>query len=214
MEIWHTLLIAMVSVVVGGLLTWIIGKYLGEIQQKELLKKLQDAVIDREHVSVNEELLMTQLLAEKIRDTNFKPDVIFAICPGGAMISEWLSQRFLGNRSAPIPVQLLYMRPEQKNSIAQTHMVEVDKNLTAISSFLPENPNALLVNDISRGGHTLYSACEFLKKKFPEGDIRSATLICHKDANAKPDYSVAMTKKAIRFDWKSYEPSEVPGSVL
>ena len=151
---------------------------------------------------------MTQLLAEKIQDANFEPDVIFAICPGGAMISEWLSQRFLGNRSAPIPVQLLYMRPEKKNSIVETRMMEVDKKLTAISSFLPENPKVLLVNDISRGGHTLYSACDFLNKMLPDGDIRSATLICNKDANAKPNYYVALTTKAVRFEWKSYDEKD------
>jgi len=108
MEIWLALLIAMVSVVVGGLLTWIIGK----AQQAYLLRRLRDTVINREHVSVNEEFLMTQLLADKIQEANFKPDIIFAVCPGGAMIAEWLSRRFLGNRSAPIPVQLLYMIPK------------------------------------------------------------------------------------------------------
>lgn len=50
MEIWIVLLIAMVGIVVGGLLTWIIGKVQGKIQQTELLNNLRDAVLHREHV--------------------------------------------------------------------------------------------------------------------------------------------------------------------
>ena len=201
MEIWLALLIAMVSVVVGGVLTLIIGK----IQQLRLLHELKDAVIAREHVSVNEEFLMTQLLAKKIQDADYVPDVIFAICPGGAMIAEWLSRRFLGNRSAPIPVQLIYMRPEQKEEDIQIDTVYADNELTAIPSGLSKNSKVLLVNDISRGGHTLQEASKFLKEKFPEGDIRSATLICNKAANFKPIYWIAMTNRAVRFDWKTYD---------
>lgn len=205
MEKWTTVLTTIVSIIIGGFLTWLIGKIQGKRQQAELLKKLQHAVIDREHVSVNEELLMTQLLAEKIQKDNFKPNVIFAVLPGGAMIAEWLSRRFLGNRSVPIPVQLLNMIPERREEATLIHRANIIDNLTAIPSGLPKNSKVLLVNDISRGGHTLQSAAEFLRKHFPDGDIRSATLICHKDANVTPIYYVAITTKAVRFDWKSYE---------
>ncbi len=198
MGIWFALLIAMVSVVVGGLLTWIIGK----AQQSYLLNKLRDAVIDREQVSVNEEFLMTQLLSEKIQKANYTPDVIFAVCPGGAMIAEWLSRRFLGNFSTPIPIQSLHMIQERKKAGIDTIMAKVDDKLATIPPGLSKDSKVLLVNDISRSGHTLEAAYEFLKKYFPDENIRSATLICHKDAGAKPKYYVAMTKKTIRFDWK------------
>lgn len=148
---------------------------------------------------------MTQLLAEKIQDANFKPDIIFAVCPGGAMIAEWLSRRFLGNRLTPTPVQLLYMLPKQKEMVTDNHIVEVDEKLTAIPSGLSKESKVLLVNDISRGGHTLYAASKFLKKHFPEENIRSATLICHEQADSKPMHYVAMAGKTIRFDWKSYD---------
>jgi hypoxanthine phosphoribosyltransferase len=64
--------------------------------------------------------------------------------------------------------------------------------------------NVLIVNDIFRGGHTLFAASDFLKQYFPGENIRSATLICDEQANAKPTYYVALTNKTIRFDWKSY----------
>ena len=206
MEIWAALLIAFVSIVIGGLLTWVIGKALGAIQQTELLKKLRDAVIDREHVSVNEEFLMTQLLAEKILNDNFIPDVIFAVCPGGAMIAEWLSRRFFKKRSVSIPVQSLYMViQETKEEGMRKIEANVDDKLAVISSGLPKNSKVLLVNDISRSGHTLDAAYGFLRNHFQEGSIRSATLIYHKDTTVIPKYYVALTEKTIRFDWKSYD---------
>jgi hypoxanthine phosphoribosyltransferase len=102
------------------------------------------------------------------------------------MIAEWLSRRFWGSCNAPTPVQLLYMHPENKNGINHTHMVEVDNKFTAIPSYLPKSCNILLVNDISRGGHTLYSASNYLKERFPGGDVRSATLMCNKTSNKNP----------------------------
>jgi len=201
MEIWLALLIMIVSVVVGGLLTWIIGK----AQQAHLLHKLRDAVIDRERVSVNEEFLMTQLLSEKIQKDEYEPNVIFAVYPGGAMIAEWLSRRFLGERSAPIPVQLLYMKREQEDKSTKKDVAKIDENLTAIPPGLAQDVKVLLVNDISRSGFTLNAAEEFLKKHFSDKNIRSATLICYKDASIKPTYNVAVTEKTIRFDWKSYD---------
>jgi hypothetical protein len=97
MSACDSLIITLVGVCVGALLAWIIGK----LQQIRLLQKLQDMWMDRERVSLNEELLMTQLLAEKIRKAKFIPDVIFAVSPGGMHIAEWLSRRFLGSFSNP-----------------------------------------------------------------------------------------------------------------
>ncbi|MHC4206033.1 MAG: phosphoribosyltransferase family protein [Planctomycetota bacterium] len=210
MEIWLVLLIAAVSIVIGGLLTWIIGKKLGEIQQTELLNKLKDAVLDREFVSVNEEFLMTQLLAEKIQDAKFKPDVIIAVCPGGAMIAEWLSRRFLGNRLAPIPVQLLNMVPQQKkeNTISTTH-IELDENWAAIPPGLSKDSKVLVVNDISRTSHTIDKALNYLTNSLqvPIQNIQTAILIYSQQlpGDAKPTYYVAKTTKTIHFDWKTYD---------
>jgi len=88
--------------------------------------------------------------------------------------------------------------------VTEKYLVEVDK-LTTIPSDLPKDSRVLLVNDISRGGHTLYAASEFLKKYFSEENVRSAALICHEQANVKAIYCVAITEKTIRFDWKSYD---------
>jgi hypoxanthine phosphoribosyltransferase len=205
MGIWLNIWIAIAGVIAGAIFTWIIGWIQNIITQERLLKKMQHAVFDREQISVSEEFLMTRLLAKKIQEDNFKPDVIFALCPGGAMIAEWLSRGFLGNRSTPIPVQLLYMVREQGGMGVIIDKAVINENLTAIPSGLSKSSKVLFVNDITRGGHTLGVASEFLKEHFPDGDIRSATLICSKNANVKPIYYVAMTAKVVRFEWKIYE---------
>ena len=199
MEIWLALSITLVSVVIGGILTWVISK----IHEISLLHKLKDAVIDRERVSINEEFLMTQMLAEKIQKDEYEPDIIFAVCPGGAMIAEWLSRRFMGKRPTPIPVKLLYMVRDQENEGRTKDIAKVDDNLSVIPPHLSSDLKVLLVNDISRSGFTLNGAKEFLKKHF--SSIQSATLICYQDAAVKPEYYAAVTRKTIRFDWKSYE---------
>lgn len=214
METWFSLLIMMVGVILGGLLTWVIGIVLNRRQKKDWADMLKKSVIVRERVTLNEELLMTEKLAEKVQEAWDRPDLIIAICPGGAMIAEWLSRRFWGNRKAPTPVQLLYMHPKNEDETDGTHMVEVDERLTAIPSDVPEEYKVLLVNDISRGGHTLYSACKYLRGLLPGRDVRSATLICNQMANKKPDYYLASTKKEILFDWKGYEDIDQSNSDL
>lgn len=213
MEIWLAILMTLVGIVAGALLTWLIGKKLGEIQQNVLLEKLRNAILDREHISVNEEYLMTELLAKKIRDKNaeYKPDVIFAVCPGGAMIAEWLSRRFLGSRLDPIPVQLLNMVPAQAktNNEGKTPHIKVREGWTAQPRCLGKDSRVLLVNDISRTTLTMEEALDFLTDSFqiPRQNIQTGALICSEAVPdpARPTYYVAATTKFTRFDWKSYD---------
>jgi hypoxanthine phosphoribosyltransferase len=200
METWLALLIAMVSVVLGGLLTWVIGK----AQLVYLLQRLTDMVMDRERVSVNEEFVMTQILSEKIKDSAYVPDLIFAICPGGGMIAEWLSRRFLGDFDAPIPVGSLCIVTERTSGGVIASKARIDEKSTMSPTYLHKDAKVLLVNDISRGGYTLEAAYKFLREFFPDQNIKSATLFCHSDASVKPTYYVAITGKTIRFDWKSH----------
>ena len=216
MEIWITILAMIAGIILGGLLTWIIGIIQDKILQRELISKLRDAVIDREHVSVNEEFLMTQLLAEKIQEEKqdggkYTPDVIYAVCPGGAMIAEWLSRRFLGTRFDPTPVQILYMVPPQKreNDASWIPHIRVDDRWITKPPGLCEDSRVLLVNDISRTSHTSDNALDFLINTLgiPRQNIKSVALICHQQVpeSARPDCYVAETSKLIRFDWKSYD---------
>jgi len=198
MRDWSTLLATLVGVSLGGILTWTIGK----IQQKDFLRRVKNALRDRWHVSLDEEFLMTQLLGQQMRTAAYKPDVIFGVSPGGMMIAEWLSRRELGDFRNPIPVRSVCVKSVRSTAGVITDRAVVENDLNGLTAGLQKQMKALLVNDISRGGGTLQAAYDFLKAFFPEDNIVTATLFCHKDAATKPRFCVVETDKAVRFDWK------------
>lgn len=188
---------------------WRFG-YVGhwETQLRYLLRRLRDMLRSKERVSINEEFRMTQLLAEKIKKANYVPDVIFAIFPGGAMVAEWLSRRFLGDFSAPVPVQLICVVTERIAGGIKSTVANVIDNLTSIASGLPKNTKVLIVNDIARSGHTLLATREFLKVYFTDENIKVATLFRTEDtedSEVELDFCVALTNKVINFEWKQRE---------
>jgi len=197
MEIWLAVLIMIVGVVLGGLVTWIIGK----TQLHHLLRRLGDMLRFKERVSINEEFRMTQLLAEKIQKANYVPDVIFAVFPGGAMIAEWLSRRFLGDFSKQVPVQLICVITKRNAGGFKSIVANVDEKFS-MTPGLPDNPKILLVNDIARSGHTLEAAREFLRGYSTDKNIKIATLFRHKISSVIPDFYTALTDRVINFEWK------------
>ena len=209
METCESLLLALFSVVLGGILTWVIGK----AELSYLLRRLKDAVTNREYVSLNEELIMTEMLSGKIQRSGYKPDVIFAISPGGGMIAEWLSRRFLGSDTDPIPVGSLCVVTERTSGGVKATKARVDQESTLNPESLRKESRVLLVNDVSRGGYTLDAAYSFLRKFFPDENIQSATLFCYKEANVKPKYYAVETKRTIRFEWKEPSPRILPSDV-
>lgn len=198
MGTYITLLVALVSICIGGLLTWFIGK----VQQHHLLRRLMNMVLRKERVSVNEEFRMTQLLAGQVQKADYMPDVIFAVCPGGAMLAEWLSLRFLGDSSTPVPVVLVCVVTERSDGGVISKKAKVVDKVTAIASGLSKDSKVLLVNDISRSGHSMEAAYEFLKGHFGDENIKTATLFCHEYSSTTPTFCVARTARIIQFEWK------------
>ena len=66
--------------VIAVLSEWIIGK----MHHRSLLRQLRNMLRLRRRVSLQEELLMAQLLAEKIQSDGFKPTLILAVCTWGS----------------------------------------------------------------------------------------------------------------------------------
>lgn len=198
MIILITLLSTIIGVLLGGFLTWWVGKR----QQPELVERLRGMVLDRQHVSLDEEFVLAQLLATKIRAAEFTPDVIFAISPGGGMIAEWLSRICLGDYRNPVRVRSIYVESQRSGGGVLTEKAIVKEDLKGLTLGLRPDSNVLLVNDISRGGATLQAAYDLLRQAFPSRCISTATLFCHTDARTKPRFCALMTKKTIRFDWK------------
>lgn len=188
----------LIGVLAGACLTWIIGYS----QQNSLWRRLRNALMDKRHVCLNEEFLMTRMLAENIRGSSFKPEVIFAISPGGGMVAEWLSRGSLGDFSAPIPVRTICVHSKRSSGTVKTDEAVVIGQLDALVAGLSKESRVLLVNDISRGGETLRVAHQLLTQHFRHENVMTATLFCHRDARTKPGFYVVMTDKMIRFDWK------------
>lgn len=203
MRDWSTLLGTLIGAVLGGFFTWIIGK----IQQRDFLTRLKDALRDRWHVSLDEEFLMTELLGQQMRAARYKPDVIFAVSPGGMMVAEWLSRRELGDFRNPVPVRTVCIRTVRSAAGVITERAQVESDLNGATAGLSKEVKALLVSDISRGGGTLQVAYDFLRSFFPEANIVTGTLFCHTDAATKPRFRVVETDKAVRFDWKQTSPA-------
>lgn len=198
MENFSTLLVVMISVLFGGLLTWVVS----EVQQRKFLYKIREALKDRRHVCLNEEFLMTEMLAKKIQKAGYAPDVIFAICPGGAMIAEWLSRQFLGASKCPIPVRTICVQTKRIGGGVESLKCVIKEKIEEVVGGLSKSEEVLIVNDISRGGRTLEVAHDFLCRFFSKEKVSTATLFCHVDAHVKPRFYSAETDKTVRFDWK------------
>ena len=194
MSVWTTI----VGVALGACITWIIGI----VQQGKLWRSLRDVIMDRHHVCLNEEFLLSQMLAASIKKAGFRPDVIFAISPGGGMIAEWLARAQLGDLEKPIRVRSICVHSERSRSgIVAERPVVVD-DIHKITADLPPNSRILLVNDISRGGETLRVAHEALLTRFQADSIQMATLICQSHSRTKPHFFSIRTDKMVQFDWK------------
>lgn len=197
MEIWITIVGAMLCIGVGALLSWIIENR----SHAKLLRRLKDDK-DRTHVSLSEEFLLTEMLAKHIQDAGYAPEVIFAVSPGGSMVGEWLSRRFLGNCDEPVPLYSIWVQTERTKCGLITDRATVKDDVLTIRDDAPAGMRVLLVTDICRGGKTLKAAYSFLEDHLSNGDIKTATLFRHDHANVELDFVVAPTEKSVRFDWK------------
>lgn len=194
LAIWTTFL----GVIFGACITWIVGY----VQQDTLWRRLRDIILDRHHVCLNEEFLLSRMLAEQITKSNFKPDSIFAISPGGGMIAKWLARAQLGKWDDPIRVRSICVHTQRSSAGVPTQQPTIVDDIDGITQDLPVNSKILLVCDIARGGESLRIAQETLQKRFAGENIKTAVLFRHVHSRTQPDFRVIDTEKAVYFDWK------------
>ena len=185
--------------VIAVLSEWIIGK----MHHRSLLRQLRNMLRLRRRVSLQEELLMAQLLAEKIQSDGFKPTLILAVVPGGLMIAEWLSRRELGSRDNPLPVGTVYVGQERDEFGIITKKATVKGDLSGVTKALAPESRVLLVINVCRGGTTLEASYKFLSGLMPRDCIRTAALFCPSQPNLKINYYVERTDETVVFDWKA-----------
>jgi len=190
---------------IGALISYL----LGQRQTTDLMHRIRDALLNKSHVSLEEEFVMTALLAEKLKAECWgKPSVIFAVTPGGCMVAEWLSRRFLGDFRHPIPVCTLVFESVRSGSGESStstafHWPQVQPSHVWP---IPEDGRVLVVSDICRGGVTLGAALHYLVNSYGATRVEAATLMSHVDSYTRPRFYAVATDKAVRFDWKDDAP--------
>lgn len=192
--VWTTLM----GVALGASFTWILGYH----QLEVLWRRLRTVIMDRHHVCLNEEFLLSQMLAQKIRDAHFSPDVIFGISPGGGMIAEWLARAHLADYEKPKRVRAICVHSERSSAAVRSERPVLIDDIKNLTGGLPENSKVLVVSDICRGGESLRVAQEALETHFSPQNVRMAALFCHRNSRTKPHFVALLTEKTVHFDWK------------
>ena len=186
----------------GGAVTWLVD----QMRMRQRVRRLLDMFEKVERVTLNEEFMMTALLATKLVSGGWgKPDVIFAVSPGGNMVAEWLSRRFLGNWRKPIPICTLVVKTTrmatgQPSAEAIIERREIAEGCAAWP--LADQGKALLVSDISRSGAALAVTFDFLAQHYGADRVAMATLMCQKGTPITPHFCLVKTDHVVRFDWK------------
>jgi hypoxanthine phosphoribosyltransferase len=131
---------------------------------------------------------------EKIRCSNFKPDVIVGVTRGG-----WVPARVLSDLLEIS--QLITVGVEFYVGVAETRKEPV---LTQQVSKDVAGKNALLVDDVADTGKSLQLASQHLRRQGAR-DIRTATLYCKPFSVIKPEYYEKETRRWMVFPWDTKE---------
>ncbi len=143
-------------------------------------------------VSWEEVVDWTRLLAEKIKESGYKPDIVIAVARGGY-----------------VPARLLcdFLGVDNLVSIQSQHWTEAAKMAEkAIIKFQYKidltGYKAILVDDIVDTGESVRLAKEFIEKEWHPTELRTATMQWISPvAKIKPDYYAVEVKEWIWFQY-------------
>src|SRR3984885_777015 len=133
----------------------------------------------------------TRVLAQRIHDSEFAPDIVLSIARGGFFLGAGLGYA-LGVKNA-------FM-------MSVEYYTGIDERL-AMPIVLPPVPNkvdlsgavVLVADDVADSGHTLKMVMDFCADSVR--DVRSAVLYAKPRSVIVPDYSWKKTDKWINFPW-------------
>jgi uncharacterized protein len=133
----------------------------------------------------------TRVLAQRISDSDFAPDIVLSIARGGFFLGAGLGYA-LGVKNA-------FM-------MSVEYYTGIDERL-AMPIVLPPVPNkvdlsgavVLVADDVADSGHTLKMVMDFCAGSVRE--VRSAVLYAKPHSVIVPDYSWKETDKWINFPW-------------
>lgn len=133
-------------------------------------------------------------LAEEVRRSGFRPDVLLALGRGGLVPGRLLSD-FLDIRELYVASVAFYRgvrEPGERPSIKHMPREEL------------AGRHVLLVDDVADSGETLVEALEQVRGAGAK-EVRTATLYYKPWSRFKPDYYVATTSAWVIFPWERLE---------
>ena len=118
----------------------------------------------------------------------FAPDTLLAIARGGMTLAHFLAER-LNIRDVYVLNAISY---ENEKKLGKPKIFNIPKINTK---------KALLVDDISDSGETLYNTLKILKNKYPNTEFKTLTLFYKEKTKLIPDFTLKKTDKWIVFFW-------------
>ncbi len=137
---------------------------------------------------------LTNDLVKKIRNENFKPDVLIGIARGGLVVTRLLSDIMDNLKVAIIGVGFY-------KGINET---EKDPILTQELSLELADQKVLLIDDVSDTGKSFEFAVKYLKSKNLQ-EFKTAALHFKPQSTFKPDFFICETSKWIVYPWEYME---------
>jgi len=130
-----------------------------------------------------------KILSKNIK--NYNPDCLIAIARGGLTLAHFLGESL--NLRDIYTINSIHYEGEKK---LDTFII---KNIPDLSS----HKKILLIDDISDTGETLKEIISILKTKYPQIEIKTATIFYKKDSLVIPDFKVRIAKNWIVFFWEN-----------
>ncbi|MEK7613988.1 MAG: phosphoribosyltransferase family protein [Patescibacteria group bacterium] len=147
------------------------------------------------HLSWQEVEELSALLARRVRESGFVPDMLIGIAIGG-LVPLTLLARDLGVRNVTTITARSYESQSQKE-LTITHIPNVDLS----------NKKILLVDEIADSGKTQKVLSELLVSTYSAGEVKTATFVVNTDhCKMMPDFSVMPTNEWIHFPWEENLP--------
>ncbi len=128
-------------------------------------------------------------LAKKIK--KFNPDSLILISRGGLTLGHFLAQE-LDLRDIFTINAISYENNKKLNKLEIFNI----PNLTKYKK-------AVLIDDISDSGETLYEIKKLLTQKYPNLNIKTATIFYKKNSKVIPDFTLKEAKEWIKFFWEN-----------
>ena len=147
-----------------------------------------------EHLDWDEIQRLSEEVAEMVKRSGFRPDLIVAVSRGGfppaRIISDVLDVRALAS------VSIIYYRSvgERHEEPVIIHPLNADVR----------GKRVLIVDDVADSGHSLLLARRHVLEK-GASEVRIATLHYKPWSALKPDYYVRETKSWIVYPWEKWE---------